>query len=246
MPRVSLFAVAGLAIACLLSAPLPAQWVLRGASPAGDGVGAVYDEARAVTVAVVVAGFSLQTWEWEGNAWTRNASAGSPGFDRDHGGVLVYDPFGRRVLAVVGDGPSDSGGWIYQYQGLSWQGIAPAGLHPPGALVIAAAFDTARRVVVAHLYDETWEWNGAAWVRRAAPAAPGRLDYSRLVYDPLLQHTLLVGGETPTYVPGYGYLLNNSTWSWDGVLWTALPAAFDSPRVLHALTYDALRGQPLV
>ncbi|HEX5053446.1 MAG TPA: hypothetical protein VFZ65_16835 [Planctomycetota bacterium] len=227
----------------LATAPLPAQWTLRAASPPGDCIGAVFDEARSVTVAVFVTAspFAVQTWEWSGASWSQNALAGNPGFAGDEGAVLVYDPGHHRVLAVIAEGPGSNGGWIQAYEGQTWSAIAPALPRPPAAVGIAAAFDRARGVVVAQVLDETWEWSGA-WSQRAVASAPGRIDGCRMTYDPLQQRTLLVGGETTVYVPGWGYQLNDTTWLWDGSQWSAGPTSIDQARVHHALAFDATRG----
>ncbi|MBX3462289.1 MAG: hypothetical protein KF830_03905 [Planctomycetes bacterium] len=233
----SSWALAGLAFGSVV----PAQWTSRGPSPASDCVAAAYDEARAVTVAVFRTGpLDVQTWEWNGTAWTHNAAAGSPGIVQDDGIALMYDPVGHRVLAVVAEGPGSNGGWLFAYGGQAWVGMAPAQPRPPGSNAIAAAFDTQRGVVVAYVNGQTWEWNGVGWTLAVASSLPGDLRRARMVYDPLQQHCLLIGGR-----PGSEPWLNAITWQWNGAAWTAGPASSLTQRVQHGATFDGVGGRPM-
>src|SRR5712671_6242895 len=195
---------------------LPAQWSLVAAAPPGTPLALAFDDSRNVAVGAFLVGNALQTWEWNGAAWSQNVAAGSPGSVM---GVFVYDPQRRAVLSIDAEGASSNGPDLYEYRGAAWSLLPQAGVRPPAAQIVAGAFDTRRNVLVVQVLDQTWEWDGAQWLLRATTTAPGRVEYARMAYDPLRQRTVMTGGER--YDPVTRQTLpTGETWEWDGSSWT--------------------------
>ena len=55
---------------------------------------------------------SAETWEWDGNAWTRREPAHVPPADRGH--ALAYDHHRRRVVLFAGTGET------WEWDGTDW------------------------------------------------------------------------------------------------------------------------------
>ncbi len=106
----------------------------------------------------------------------------------------------------------------------------------------AMAYDSRRGVTVVHggyqtqlatRSDETWEWDGTVWIRRAV-AGPGARQFHSMVFDEGRGVTVLFGGD----------LQSNSfeTWEWDGTVWTLRATTGPTGRYGTALAYDSRRG----
>jgi hypothetical protein len=85
------------------------------------------------------------------------------------------------------------------FDGATWKSPASDLFRPPKRLWAAMAYDSARHRVVLHggqhlgvTRDDTWEWDGQAWVRTAT-ALP-RFGHA-MVYDTALRRMILAGGE---------------------------------------------------
>jgi hypothetical protein len=88
--------------------------------------------------------------------------------------------------------------------------------------------------------NDTWEYEGAKWVRRETGAAPaGRKDFG-LAFDRLRGRVVLFGGLTNN---SFGSAApSGETWEYDGVNWTQrFPSVAPAPRHGHALFYDPVR-----
>lgn len=227
----------------VVAAGARAQWTLYAASPWMPGV-AVHDEARSVVVAVLHgatsgSGTPVSTWELDANGW-RQAGAGIPGAHLAGELVLVYDPVRRRVLGIDHDGPQSLGVQIYAYGGAAWTPVPVTGTLPQPATDIAAAFDRDRARLVLQRWDETWEWDGAAWSLVATTTAPGRVDGARMAFDAARGRCVLAGGRR--FDPVLQQLVYDAnTYEWDGATWTAVPSAV--ARTDHAMAFDAVRGR---
>jgi hypothetical protein len=84
------------------------------------------------------------------------------------------------------------------FDGTAWTSPPSEVLRPPKRLWAAMAYDSRRRRVVLHggrhlgmTRDDTWEWDGNAWVRTSTGLA--RYGHA-MVYDPTLRRMLLAGG----------------------------------------------------
>jgi hypothetical protein len=88
--------------------------------------------------------FLDETWEWDGNDWTRRTPTASPSPRRLHS--MVYDTDRQRIVLFGGqDGAFLGDQW--QWDGNDWTQMAPAVL-PPGRDHHAMAYAAARQHVV--------------------------------------------------------------------------------------------------
>jgi hypothetical protein len=130
----------------------------QGAAPADDQPQVLYGD----------------TWVWNGRTW-RAASAAGPGprsfhamsFDRRHGLVLLHG--GERRGVLLDD--------LWAWNGAGWRELPQPGTAPGRRRLHAMAYDARRDKTVLYggvgrdadgvtrAYDDTWEWDGARWVR---------------------------------------------------------------------------------
>jgi hypothetical protein len=185
------------------------------------------------------------TWEWDGNAWSRHGGAVRP--PARSATAMAYDA--RRRLAVLFGGRSAIGGdlgdtWVWD--GSIWTPIAPA-TSPPARREHGMAFDERRGVVVLFggvsgssspiVHNDTWEWDGSTWRQRVSARVPPAGSGSTLAYDAARQRTVLFGGGSASGALG-------QTWEWDGADWIVrTPSLSPLPRFGHALAYHHPRGQ---
>lgn len=218
------------------------RWLHRPVSLLPDLPGAlVFDSARGVVVALIRPTASsgsllLETFEFDGNAWTRRASAG-PAPSSLLMGPAVFDSVrGRTVFVATSSlGPRQE---TWEWDGAGWT-LASTALPP--RFLPALAFDRARgRTVLfgggdplnlfGSAFAETWEWNGATWMLRALPAAPSARLGASMTFDSRRSVCVLFGnGPTP------------DTWEYDGTAWTrwSQPA----PRTRGRVVYDGHRDR---
>ena len=101
------------------------------------------------------------------------------------------------------------------------------------------AYDAARGVTVLFggypLNDETWEWDGTAWIRRVVSGPSARWGHS-MAYDVNRGVIVLFGGY------GNNLTYSDETWEWNGTAWTQRVVSGPTARFDHAMVYDAGRG----
>ncbi|MEI2611362.1 MAG: kelch repeat-containing protein [Candidatus Promineifilaceae bacterium] len=175
-------------------------------------------------------------WGWDGSEWYSVSNDGPP--PRLLGGV-AYDSqsnlfllFGGRALTVD---YTDFWTWdpIHHWQQLDTP--APGGLSNHLAMV----YDPVRERVVLYggqdlsqqTYTNTWEWDGAEWLRRALTGPSLNIHYA-LTFDPVHQQVLLLG-EGP-----------NQLWGWNGQSWQRHITGVSPPtRAGARMAYDAAANQ---
>jgi hypothetical protein len=89
--------------------------------------------------------------------------------------------------------------------------------------------------------DDTWTWNGSAYVLQHPSTHPPARHLGAMAYDPMHRYVLLFGG-TRCEV---GSMMGNGpcsdlrdTWSWDGKNWTARRPIHVPDDALGAMVYD--------
>ena len=189
--------------------------------------GMCYDSGRG-RVVVFGGRYSLSTfsyfgdtWEWDGNVWTRVATTGpairvSP--------QLAYDSVRQRVVLYGGYGESSTYYDTWEWNGSIWQLRATSGpqlstANSNGTMV----FDSARARTV--LFDfpnsgpgQTWEWDGTVWVQKFPATRPTTKGV--LAYDAARQRTVHFGQQ------------GGGTWEWDGTNWLEKnPTLAPPPRI---------------
>lgn len=212
--------------------------------------GLAYDQTSNRTMlfggAFLPSGSSDQTWFWDGVSWVQATPPGPRPSDRVSSYSLVA-AFGRPVLyGGYGGSPVTVLSDLWDWTGSSWR-LLSSGV-PPTLTNYGAAYDSRRdRVVVfggmttndpqtAAFSDETWEWDGAAWLKRAPVTSPSPRGRSRLCYDEARSRVILFGG-----IDGQNNVWRD-TWEWDGNNWISVSPTVQPPASSdHGLSYDAAR-----
>lgn len=157
--------------------------------------------------------------------------------------LLAFDPVNGGLLEFDG---ADT--WLFR--GGRWTRFQ-SNVRLPSAHRSAVATDSNRSKVVLFggmqsiwpgtlIYlDETWEWNGVAWVQATPAARPPARDGAALAFDSIRGETVLFGGRAVGYF--------NDTWLWNGTRWRqASPLVAPPPRVAAAITFDPRNGITLL
>lgn len=142
------------------------------------------------------------TWEWDGQAWTRVSPASRPGLRRGH--AMAYDEQRQRVVFFGGVeiGNTDHR-TTWEFDGVDWRQVASSG--PSARFGGAMAYDSTRKRVqlfagrlwAAYELNDLWEWDGQVWSQ--LDAAPVRMTDHGLAYDPKLRRLVASGRQTLWY-----------------------------------------------
>ena len=121
---------------------------------------------------------------------------------------------------------------------------------PPPVVVTGAAWDLGRGVLVRYgglpmssndCVAETWEWDRSSWERQPeTDLGPIACDHNKLVYDPIGNGVLTVGGGDDD-----GNLVMD-TWAWKDADWHLLSENGPAGRAHHGLVSDAGHGNVLL
>ncbi len=227
-----------------------------GPSPsARSGHAMVFDSARGRVVLIGgVSGFPAldqnDVWEWDGQQWTDvSPSLGARAGGR---GSAAYDSRRGRVVFFGDQGPSDT----WEWDGTRWRHFAATTSGPSARAWHAMAYDAKRERTVlfggydfpgtSTVFDDTWEWDGAQWLRASVAAPPARWLHT-LVFDAVRSRIVLAGGvgawTDGDPLPESEELAD--VWTWDGSVWTEVTpvAVAPSPRIEHDMAYDKRRGR---
>jgi len=141
---------------------------------------------------------------------------------------LVYDAVAERVVF-----PINADMWAYD--GVAWTLVPGGGTSVPTGFLSLAAFDGARGAFVGYGGpDAVWEWRSGTWTH----AATGAPDLAELVYDDRLGKVVGISSPATT-----GPL---ALYTYDGAIWSPLPAS-DAPIFYgFAATYDVARARIVI
>lgn len=203
----------------------------RARSPgAGPGLGIaslVHDPDRRRMLAVGVGELGYETWQEVDGQWTRLHSE-SPLL------ALAYDSDRSVLVGAMLNG-------VNEWDGLEWHYRPGTGATPPRRGGVRYDVQRSRLVLVggydAYLQlNETWEWDGRAWERKALGSPLPRLQGFGLTYDQGRGQIVVFGGkEANTY--------HNELWAWDGRTWSVVPTnQLVPPRAGAGLVYDESRA----
>jgi hypothetical protein len=155
-------------------------------------------------------------------------------------------------------------------RGTSERQPASGPISPPGLHTEAVALDSVRRRVVMfggvledsltpggyRSTNDTYEWDGARWLRPSASNAPRNRAGAAMAYDPLRNATVMVGGLTAANAgDSAAFVVTpcpscqptrqlSDAWQYDGALWTRAP---DGPLAHDAdLVFDTRRGRMML
>jgi hypothetical protein len=217
-------------------------WNLVAVPPTGRVDHALaYDSARQRTILFgghdSLVGMLNDTWEFDGNIWTRAVLNPLPPHRSRH--ALAYDSARRRTVLFGGLGISGDLADTWEYDGINWSQVQPAA-NPPARSSHSLAYDSRRsRSVLSGgnssgvLLTDTWEFDGNSWtqVNTGTSPPPG----GRLAFDSSRNRIVSFVGSL---------LAPSETWEYDGVNWTRITTATSPPgRTFCALAYDAWRGR---
>lgn len=173
-----------------------------------------YDPARRVVVlfgGYCGTGCALgDTWEFDGAAgtWTQRTPAVSPPARYSFG--MCHDEQRRRIVLFGGRLLSARGNDTWEWDGTAgtWTQRSPSAPLPAARSAHALAFDAARgRAVLFGGFtgvwnNETWEWDGAAWLQRSPANPPAGRGFFGLTHDPVRGRTVLYGGDNGSTAVG--------------------------------------------
>jgi hypothetical protein len=201
-----------------------------------------YDESRDVLVMHTTSA----TYEWDGSAWREFPL---PKELEYLGGKLYYD-IHKRIL-LKGFLPTDDEGsgiggiWCWNHNHWNQLTVSRRG---PRTSNFGMAYDSRRDTLLvfggetisyvskSKAWNETWEFNGAYWVRVAKDGPSPRTGIS-MAYDTLRKRMLLYGGRSDPD----GTQLLHDTWEWDGAEWSKVAEDGPGPRAGYSLVYDQRR-----
>jgi hypothetical protein len=226
-----------------------AHWT-RAATSGPSARGALsmaYDAKRKRVILYGGSGPSAQfddTWEWDGKLWKQIATAGPPA----RGGMqMAYD---SRRHKIVGFGGYDQASrqplgetWEWSSNG-TWRQVSSSG--PPARTNHFLTYDSRHGKTVLYggnrasgpaedrMLGDTWEWDGAQWLKVAESASIPKRDHHGMSYDQARGRVVLFGGWNGQYL--------GDTWEWDGAKWSAVNVTGPSPRGgIPSLAYDTHR-----
>lgn len=244
-----------LAATLLVTAPFAsAQWLQRNPAAAPTARTAAAMAFVPQNAGLVLFGGSApllnnQTWVYDGTDWTLLTPATSP--TGRFGAQLVYDQ--ARGIAVLYGGltsnisipPPASDTW--EWDGTTWTQRTNVG-NAGARYRYGASYDLGRGKVVmfggatSQLLippsNQTWEYDGTAWLQIATTGNPGGRDRPAMCYMPSLATTVLFGGFD-------GSTLTDQTWVYDGntATWTQVAITGPKPSARNAavMVYDSAR-----
>lgn len=204
-----------------------------------------YDSARGVTV-LFGGRFgdnapSNETWEYNGQTWTRRYSAHSPSPKR--GCNMAFDST-RGVTVLFGGYATDSINGIsdetWEWNGSDWTKRNSV-TKPSARYAHAMAYDSTRHVVMLQgghasfsILADLWEWNGTNWTQRSTGGPPARYNHS-MAYDSARGVSVIVAGRNASSNL-------SDTWEWNGTAWSQRsPANVPAARYGYAMAYDSIR-----
>jgi hypothetical protein len=214
--------------------------------PAGRaGCATAFDPVRGKTVLFGGTNPDRGTWEWDGQYWTQVSDMG-PAPRRNFG--MAWDNATQRVMLFGGAAVSaDPGanpaalGDTWEWDGESWTQVDDTG--PAARFAFAVASDTTRNRVVLfggafftfsgdpNSFDDTWEWDGAAWTQQEATGPFARSGH-QMTFDSARARTVLFGGIP---IDGNG---QSDTWEWSGTIWVRVSEFGPARRFGAGLCFD--------
>jgi hypothetical protein len=151
-----------------------------------NGAAIVYDSVREKIVLFggsTAESVSGETWEWDGKQWTKNQAASVEG---RFNCVMAYDTARHKVIRFGGRYAGKPLGDTWDYDGQHWVQITSTG--PTARNHTAMVYDSKRKLMVlfgghdlglqdaAHVFGDTWHWDGDKWTLKEAGQMVRRVD----------------------------------------------------------------------
>jgi hypothetical protein len=161
--------------------------------------------------------------------------------------IFYHDELEQVVMVNGGPErgkPADEPLELWGWDGTQWSLIAADEDGPTWRNWPAAAYDSARNVLVIHgglqtgaHFDETWEWDGETWKRFTD--TNGR-EGALMAYDEARAKMVRFGGSDAMMD------IHGDTWEWDGQTWTMVSESGPAPRFPGGMMYDPARQEVLM
>lgn len=90
-------------------------------------------------------------------------------------------------------------------------------------------------------FDDTWEWNGAAWLNRSTTPVAAPRAWGGSAYDSTRARMVLFGGNAVNNANNY-----TDTHEWDGSSWARVSVGVPSQRCCMGMTFDHARGYTIL
>jgi hypothetical protein len=208
---------------------------------AGNGFSLADDLATHEIVLFGGVGDYANTWLWDGATWTLAHPQVSPG--GRFGASEAYDPQTKTVMLF--GGRTEPGLPVHDtwaWNGSTWVPLDSGAGGPQPGEGSDMAWDSAVMQMVLLTRSgvisdpaETWIWAGTHWTRPADAALPAGASYSPMWFDPAT-HSLLAVGCCVGPPPSTG--ATNTTWRWNGGMWTLLATPAHSPVAGSTMALD--------
>ncbi|MFY9344665.1 MAG: hypothetical protein WAT39_19385 [Planctomycetota bacterium] len=139
-------------------------------------------------------------WEWDGIVWTQIAPGPGAPWTSVADGEAVFDLARNELVLVTWQGGATV---TARWNGTTWtvgtfaNGPPPRaghGLDYDGATQRVVLFGGADAAASWSHFDDLWQWDGTAWTQRVLAHAPTPREGHGLVFDPLRQQLLVIGG----------------------------------------------------
>jgi hypothetical protein len=212
-------------------------------SPPGlNSAGSAFDQSTGTSVLFGgqgEAGFSNQTWNWNGTTWSKATPATSP--SARYYVNPAFDPTSGDTLFFAGNDTTQPN--TLRNDSWSWSGADWTELTPPNSPSLrsqsALAFDPSMGKLLLFggsnaqsNLDETWTWDGVTWTKLTPPDSPPGRAGAGMAFDESSGNMVMFGGGNAS-----------DTWTWDGTTWTQqLSATSPSPRSHPKMDFDPTTG----
>lgn len=204
-------------------------------SPVDDGTPCGPDDCRSTTTDICLAGRCVPRARPAENACSRRWVPLE--LVPRSGSGLTWDE-ARERLVLFGGGQLDE---TWEREGSVWRQRFPA-TSPVARSGHGLAYDPLRRRVVLfggvsltpayHHPSDTWEWDGASWLRIPARTTPPRCSDCQLTWDGNRRRVVLMAFD--------------HVWEWDGVDWFERAERLPRGRYEAALAWDSTRARVML
>lgn len=174
-------------------------------------------------------------YDWDGTTWTKTVTTSAPYAQTM---VMTFDAVNKNIFAFGVTTGNTAVVAVLDPMLKKWASV-PSPAPVAGMNTASIAYDSGRARVVVGIPGTSFppahghavlEWTGAVWTASTVPmSVPAAWS---LMYDPILQRTLAIGGETSAGT--------SAVQAWNGVAWSNLPA-IPGVRVTPQVAFDVAR-----
>lgn len=186
---------------------------------------------------------ALHSYNPATNLWTTLSAEGAVGSPAARAQCGIAWDHARSRLVVFG-GTDIAGarlGDTWEWDGVAWSNVTPAGPSPSARNFCALAYDAVNAKVLLFggnngtYLNDTWHWDGTTWTQLAPATVPATRQQHLMVTR--LDHLDVV------MAVGQNTVRHADTWRWDGTNWIQVTSATTAPagRIALDAGYDQVR-----